>query len=191
MRYFSVASLTCILIAAFTPFVCAAESVPFYNWTGFYGGLNAGWNWGKANATTLIIAPAQSSFIDSTSANGAIGGIQFGYNWKSTPNWIVGIEADLQASGTNAISSSHRARLNTGFGAVVSESFSHTDSLNWFGTVRGRAGYAVWQDLMLYRDGWLGVWARQRINASIIHTAYYCSTLYTSNDQYHFRRISN
>jgi outer membrane immunogenic protein len=130
---------------------------PVYNWTGFYVGVNAGWNWTTASTTTLVTTPVtNASFSDSAKANGAIGGVQFGYNWQSMSNWILGIETDFQASGTNATSNTHQVRLNPGLlGAVLTESFSHTDTLDWLGTVRGRVGYVLWQDTILYATGGL------------------------------------
>jgi outer membrane immunogenic protein len=93
---------------------------PVYSWTGFYAGLNAGWSWGKQDTTVNfvpaptvigIFLPVGAQFVFSPSPTadqetahplGAIGGVQVGYNWQSMSNWIIGIEADFQASGENA-----------------------------------------------------------------------------------------
>ena len=59
-----------------------------------------------------------------TRPSGFAGGIQGGYNWQSGP-WVFGVEGDLQATGAN-------------------DTFAPWKFSNpWFGTVRGRAGYAV------------------------------------------------
>ncbi|MEA2981643.1 MAG: outer rane immunogenic protein [Alphaproteobacteria bacterium] len=130
---------------------------PVHRWTGFYVGVNAGWNWTTASTTTQVATSlTNTSFPDSANGNGAIGGVQFGYNWQTISNWIAGIEADFQVSGANATSNSHQLRLNPGlFGAVTTESFAHTHSLDWLGTVRGRLGYAFSKDFMLYATGGL------------------------------------
>src|SRR5262249_1630342 len=87
--------------------------VPVFNWTGFYIGGNVGYGWGKSsnawnvfapNFTTgdTICMPAGGAFCpggsDSDKLNGAIGGLQAGYNWQNG-NSLAGIETDFQASG--------------------------------------------------------------------------------------------
>ena len=58
-----------------------------------------------------------------TRPSGFAGGAQAGYNWQTGP-WVFGIEGDLQATG-------------------ASDTFAPWKFSNpWFGTVRGRAGYA-------------------------------------------------
>ena len=59
-----------------------------------------------------------------TKPSGFVGGAQAGYNWQNGP-WVFGIEADLQGTG-------------------ASDTFAPWKFSNpWFGTVRGRAGYAL------------------------------------------------
>jgi outer membrane immunogenic protein len=59
-----------------------------------------------------------------TRPSGFVGGVQGGYNWQTGP-WVFGIEGDLQATG-------------------ASDTFAPWKFSNpWFGTVRGRAGYAL------------------------------------------------
>jgi outer membrane immunogenic protein len=55
--------------------------------------------------------------------SGFVGGIQAGYNFQNGP-WVFGIEGDIQVAGADDIFASWK--------------FSNP----WFGTVRGRAGYA-------------------------------------------------
>jgi outer membrane immunogenic protein len=178
------------------------EPAPVYSWTGFYVGLNAGWSSGKQDTTvnfpgptpdvTLPIpAPGVPPFVftglsgaplayqETTHPNGAIGGVQVGYNWQSMSNWIIGIEADFQASGENASGNTHQNTTIPGSFAFsvggpnpisgsgdlsVSQSISHNDALLWFGTVRGRIGYAIWPTVLLYGTGGL---AYGRLNESV------------------------
>ena len=59
-----------------------------------------------------------------TKPSGFVGGAQAGYNWQTGP-WVFGIEGDLQGNG-------------------ASDTFAPWKFSNpWFGTVRGRAGYAL------------------------------------------------
>jgi outer membrane immunogenic protein len=64
--------------------------------------------------------------VDSNPAkpSGFAAGIQAGYNWQTGP-WVFGIEGDIQATGAD-------------------DTFAQWKFSNpWFGTVRGRGGYAV------------------------------------------------
>jgi outer membrane immunogenic protein len=58
-----------------------------------------------------------------TKPSGLSGGVQGGYNWQNGP-WVLGVEGDLQINGAD-------------------DTFAPWKFSNpWFGTVRGRAGYA-------------------------------------------------
>ena len=65
-----------------------------------------------------------------TKPSGFAGGVQGGYNWQTGP-WVFGVEGDLEATG-------------------ASDTFAPWKFSNpWFGTVRGRAGYAF-NNILLY-----------------------------------------
>jgi outer membrane immunogenic protein len=104
----------------------AFAAAPFssYNWNGFYVGANVGYQWGKV-----------TNWGGGT-PDGIAGGGQVGYNWQVHPNWVLGIEADLQGSAANDTFAAYK--------------FSNP----WFGTVRGRAGYAM-NNVLLYLTGGL------------------------------------
>ena len=70
-----------------------------------------------------------------TRPSGFVGGVQAGYNWQNGP-LVFGLEADIQASGAND--------------TFAPWKFSHP----WFGTVRGRAGYAF-NNVLFYGTGGL------------------------------------
>src|SRR5438552_7085030 len=70
-----------------------------------------------------------------TKPSGFAGGIQAGYNWQQGP-WVFGVEGDVQASGAD-------------------DTFAPWKFANpWFGTVRGRAGYAL-GNVLFYGTGGL------------------------------------
>ena len=106
------------------PVKAPAYVAPYYNWTGFYAGINGGGGWGSTGN------------IDSS---GGIFGGQLGYNWQSGQA-VFGIETDLQWSGID------------GSGTVGATTVS--GGSDWFGTVRGRIGYA-WDRTLLYATGGL------------------------------------
>ncbi|WP_448956402.1 outer membrane protein [Labrys neptuniae] len=129
------------------------------SWTGFYAGANIGYGWDSGSVHTTMRAddPANDGFVAayvasgalpqslSPSAHGFIGGAQIGYNWQTSENWVLGAEADLQASGING--STTAARF-----PVQADPTSTTVSkrIGWFGTVRGRVGYLVAPQWLLY-----------------------------------------
>ena len=96
-------------------------------WTGFYIGVNGGYG--------------ESASDGPLSPSGGFGGGQIGYNWQGlfgTSPLVVGIEADFQGAGISD---------SAGYAYDYAE-----NSLNWFGTVRGRLGYAFGPTL-LYATG--------------------------------------
>jgi outer membrane immunogenic protein len=67
--------------------------------------------------------------------SGFVGGAQAGYNWQTGP-WVFGVEGDIQATGAE-------------------DTFAPWKFSNpWFGTLRGRAGYAV-SNILFYGTGGL------------------------------------
>lgn len=96
-----------------------------YSWAGPYLGVNIGYNWGSVS---------RSGGID---PSGVAGGVQGGYNWQFGTPWVIGIEADIQASGADD--------------TFAAWKFSNP----WYGTVRGRVGYAFNQNLLVYGTGGL------------------------------------
>lgn len=70
-----------------------------------------------------------------TKPSGFAGGVQAGYNWQTGP-WVFGVEGDIQATGAN-------------------DTFAPWKFSNpWFGTVRGRAGYAL-NNILFFGTGGL------------------------------------
>jgi outer membrane immunogenic protein len=67
--------------------------------------------------------------------SGFSGGVQAGYNWQ-TGSWVYGVEGDIQATGAD-------------------DTFAPWKFSNpWFGTVRGRIGYAL-NNILFYGTGGL------------------------------------
>jgi outer membrane immunogenic protein len=107
-----------------------------YNWTGFYVGGNLGYGWGRQDNSV------DGTSVGSANVNGIIGGGQVGYNWQV--NQIVfGLEADFQGSGQKGDGS-----------FTVPFPGTFTNKLDWFGTVRGRVGYAFDRWLPYVTGGW-------------------------------------
>jgi outer membrane immunogenic protein len=158
----STIALTRMALAADLPVkpVYKAPAVEPYSWTGFYVGGNVGYSWGNTDSTVSIPNLATlgiTGFSDSLNPDGIIGGGQVGYNWQANANWVLGIEADIQASGQKD-SGSVSIPFSLPFQEVPvngTVSISHEEKLTWFGTVRGRVGYIFWNNAMLYGTGGL------------------------------------
>ena len=87
-----------------------------------------------------------------TKPSGFVGGAQAGYNWQSG-YWVFGIEGDIQGTG-------------------ASDTFAPWKFSNpWFGTVRGRMGYAL-NNILVYGTGGLafGELTGQTFGLSESHT---------------------
>ncbi len=121
---------------------------PPFSWTGFYIGGNAGYGWGNGTGTLALVGPATASF--NTSSSGFVGGGQAGFNWQFGPA-VIGAEADFQGT--------------TGSGSVSSTALTGiTEKEPYFGTVRGRLGYAF-DRFMIYATGG-GVYGSTTLNGT-------------------------
>jgi outer membrane immunogenic protein len=181
---FKAIAVSAFAVIAATSVASAADMAPRYtkapapivevwNWTGFYIGGNAGYSWGRSNtdvsyfntATGLpIVLPPGSVTSGGFDMNGGIAGGQIGYNWQSS-NWVFGLEADAQWSGEKG--SNRYNCANTAVGGVclpgltflpagvTGTSLAVDQSLEWFGTVRGRAGVLVTPKVLFYGTGGL------------------------------------
>ena len=149
---------------------------PGYNWTGFYAGLNGGYSWGRANTT---VAPFATPFPTSLTTafapfrqdvNGGLGGGQVGYNWQVDRKWVLGLEADIQWSGerSSTLLTSVGPRygstavgvpfgIGADFSSIATQTANLAYDLQWFATFRGRAGFLVDPQTLLYATGGLAV----------------------------------
>jgi outer membrane immunogenic protein len=113
-----------------------------FNWTGFYIGVHGGIGGGSIDTHFADVDGfAVSDYSDN--AFGAFGGAQIGYNWQFSPNWVAGVEADIAYSGIES---------NFDWNYAGAESYNLTTNIDWFGTLRGRIGYA-WDNLLVYGTG--------------------------------------
>lgn len=124
-----------------------------YNWTGFYIGAHGGIGGGTFNhAFNYTADPSREDWSyndnEDITAFGAFGGAQIGYNHQLNPNWVVGVEADISASGIKAKDS---LNFNWNNGEEIHSREVET-KIDWFGTIRGRLGYAM-DNFLIYGTG--------------------------------------
>jgi outer membrane immunogenic protein len=118
-----------------------AAFTPSFTWTGFYAGLNVGYGFGKISSTD----GSSSEKLSGALAGGQIGGqIQSG-------SFVFGVEGDFQGSWQSK---------SYVFGALTVK-----DEIPWFGTVRGRVGYAFDRSLVYVTAG--GAYTNFKISATL------------------------
>ena len=128
--------------------VKAPPVVQPFSWNGCYVGANAGVVSGHVRQEIIIPGIAVSS--SSETGTGFIGGGQIGCNWQYAPNWVAGIEGDI-----NYVDVSRSRRFSSVF-AGEDTVVSQATRLHWLGTVRGRLGYG-WDRAFLYATGGLAI----------------------------------
>ncbi len=106
--------------------VKAPRMATYFDWTGVYAGAHTGYGFGGFGPGTNPL-PLQGAFFPH-SITGLIGGYQAGYNLQLPNNIVIGAEADVSFASPPDRPKLTPAPFNTTF--------------DYFGTVRGRAGYA-------------------------------------------------
>jgi outer membrane immunogenic protein len=112
-----------------------AYIAPAFSWSGFYVGLNAGYAFGKGD-----YGPATADL------NGYLVGGTVGYNFQAG-SWVFGVEGDFALAGI---------KEDVGGGEI---------KVPWFGTARGRIGYAGWSNMLPYITGG-AAFAKMEINGA-------------------------
>lgn len=112
---------------------------------------------GLAFAQVPAFAPALGS--NSASASSWLAGAQAGYNWQSG-SVVYGIEADIAGTG---LKNTMNTTLQSVF--IPPPTASTSSSIDWYGTVRGRLGWAI-GPVMFYGTGGLA-YGRANVNSTL------------------------
>jgi len=140
-----------------------APSTP---WTGFYAGVNAGGGFthGGSSVSCVNSVTGNQSGCDAVSDGGGIntggvlGGAQVGYMAPVSLGWnaplMLGGEIDIQGSGISGDRTVNGPFAVTGFPGLQCSPCSYTASqkLDWFSTVRARIGLPL-DNVLLYGTG--------------------------------------
>jgi high affinity Mn2+ porin len=116
-----------------------AAPIPYYDWSGFYVGAHVGYGTGSSDWTAQNTAVPGSGLNGSTDlfsrAGGLLGGFQAGYNYMFRSHLVLGVETDVTfpnyLNGSQSFSSPTIGQAST------------SEAVEFAGTVRGRAGYAL------------------------------------------------
>jgi opacity protein-like surface antigen len=136
------------------PLVAAA-----WNWSGFYIGGHAGYGWGR-NSQTDVNDPFFGGKIPGFNLpgfdpRGALGGVHAGFNWQSGAI-VAGLEGDLSFTDIKGASVT---AATIGVGTTNSLTTTHSGAFDLLGSGRGRLGYLVSPNVLLYGTGGLA-WTR-------------------------------
>mgnify|MGYP002084291748 CR=1 FL=1 len=130
----------------------APAVVAVYNWTGFYIGVNGGW--ARSDLDFLTAAGAE---LASHKGKGAVIGGQIGYNFQVGGNFVLGVEVDADYASI------------TGQRSCPNAAFNCRHNISALVSARGRAGFLVTQQALVYATGG-GAWARARYDAVSVAT---------------------
>ena len=145
--------LAAALIASTTSIALAAdpvleEPVPVavdegFSWTGPYIGAHIGYGFGETDADLTLGGVPIAGTEEDYDIDGLFGGVQAGYNYQIN-QLVLGVETDFSLADINGDSD--------GFGGAGAAASFFDTNVDWFGTVRGRVGFAV-DRTMIYGTG--------------------------------------
>jgi outer membrane immunogenic protein len=156
--------------AADLPVPLPVNAPPPCSWCGPYVGINIGAAFdtntsgnlsGNAPTAALYAAGALPTALQ-LDPGGIAGGAQVGFNWEVGELFVFGAEADFQGS-------TYVGSLNLQPTPTVGDSFSAGSEQHgkWFGTLRARAGFLPWYDLLVYATGGLA-FGQTEVNFNVI-----------------------
>ena len=188
MNRFFLMTATAATAAMLATTAQAADIAPapsVYDWTGAYIGLNAGAAWGNSEVDGQIrcvdeldgafcarIEEAEGINFDDLGVgldDGAefTGGAMIGYNWQME-SLVLGVEADVNYAGFGESSTRDFSDLASDlYGEPISASHRAEFDADWWGTLRGRIGFAA-DNLLFYGTGglaWGHLEASSRLDA--------------------------
>ena len=115
------------------------------SWTGPYLGVEAGYVFGSTSVT-------DAGVVTETNAptNGGLIGLLAGYNWQFDDLWLAGVEGDVSLESVH------------GNGVVINPpppppAEPNSYDANWAANLRGRIGYLIAPDTLLFGAGGLAL----------------------------------
>lgn len=133
------------------------DTAPVADWTGFYAGVHGGYGWGNFDYNAQLSEIVEGGGGDSVNlghdgnADGFLAGVQAGFNWQMDA-LVLGVEGDISKSWMSSDSN----RDFTDYGANLYDGTARTETdLDWFGTLRLRAGFLATDALLIYGTGGL------------------------------------
>jgi outer membrane immunogenic protein len=120
----------------------ASATVASFDWTGPYAGGTAGYGWGRSQICDFDVSACSNTY----DIRGFVGGATVGYNWQ-VGGWVLGLEGDMSYANIDGSTPS-----SDGFGCDI----ECRTEVQWFSTLRGRAGL-TFDRLLMFVSGGLAV----------------------------------
>jgi outer membrane immunogenic protein len=110
-----------------------------FTWTGFYGGLQAAYSWGKSDVKNTHNTDGAPDYIGTINSDGFSGGAYVGANYQfENTGFVVGAEADGKFGAIDGKDDM------VGIGISAGRPNSPTTTrVTWDGAARLRVGYAI------------------------------------------------
>jgi len=143
---------------------------PEFGWTDFYAGVIVSGEWSNDQIATVTknvssiadlngdiggAVATQGTGSVRSKANRFAGGYQLGYNYQNE-SWVLGVVADIEElEGPNGTSSITNTGAVSGAADPTASTGTITSSksLNYLGTVRGRVGWLVSDQILAFATG--------------------------------------
>ncbi|QND60803.1 outer membrane protein [Mesorhizobium huakuii] len=120
----------------------SAEPATVHDWSGVYVGGQIGYGFGRTDATYNLPNTPTIRGSQDYDTDGFLGGVQFGYNYQVN-SAVLGVEADFSGADIKG----HSDEIHLGAGDT------YDTKVDWFGTLRARAGYAFDRTLIYGTGG--------------------------------------
>jgi outer membrane immunogenic protein len=132
----------------------APPAPAYFNWNGFYLGVNAGYSFGTADTTVTGFTPAVGTpIVIGVKPDGWLAGGQMGYNWQAAGSpWVFGLETDFQWTSESGTGNCSNATCVSPL-PVVAAGATVKNGYPYFGTFRGRIGWDPSQWLFYVTGG--------------------------------------
>jgi opacity protein-like surface antigen len=132
------------------------------DWTGFYVGIHGGYGWGKIKPDDFDVAAFSDDAFGNPEPKGWVFGGHAGYNWQYG-RLVGGLELDYSATGVKDAQTATWDVVNADDVRVGTLTWDLASKIDALGSVRGRAGFLLTDNLLAYGTGGVG-WAHSKVD---------------------------
>ncbi|MCY6380014.1 outer membrane protein [Hoeflea prorocentri] len=128
------------------------DAGPAYDWDGLFVGLHTGYGWSDTDVSRdrTRRGRTRNNFSTQLELDGLLGGIQVGYNYQHN-DFVFGVIGDIALTGMSDSGASFRRPRR------LTPPVSFESEYDWLATIRGRAGWLINDQTLLYAHGGLAI----------------------------------